>query len=303
MREQIPAVRSGVSSERRKTVEAEVCGILPKAATPGLQLWCCDLDDPRVLRYCDESVLAADELRRAGSFRLERERQLFVRRRALRRYLLGQFLGAAPQSLCLVETSSGKPRLSPTSPARCEFSTSHSENVFAMAITPEGEVGVDVEVLRPDWNLEPVAAMYLDRRHIAQLENLSMLDRQMRILQFWSLREAFAKASGHGIVRPNDGEMPAARVWDCISIAETQLPGWEWIQQWHRIGGHDTVISIARKTRPFASPYRNGENRRAMASSSFTGRGRLSTSARVTSRAAEIFSMENVSISCAKSRP
>jgi 4'-phosphopantetheinyl transferase len=248
MREQIPAGRSGVPAERRKTVETEECGILPKAATPGLQLWCCNLDDPRVLPYCDESVLAAGELQRAGSYRLERHRQLFIRRRALRRFLLGQFLGVSPQSLCLVETSLGKPQLSPSSPERCEFSTSHSKNVFAMAIAPEGEIGVDVEVLRTDWNLEPVAAMYLDRRQIAQLETIPTSERQKQILRFWSLREAFAKASGHGIAQPHDAEIPAARVWDCIFGADSPLPGWNWIQQWHRIGGHDAVISIARKT-------------------------------------------------------
>jgi len=249
MREQIPAARSGVSAERRKTVEMEECGFLPKAATPWLQAWCCDLDDPRVLPYCDESVLAADELRRAGCFRLERHRQLFIHRRALRRFLLGRFLGVSPQSLCLVETGPGKPQLSPSSPARCEFSASHSENVFAMAIAPEDEIGVDVEILRPDWDLEPVAAMNLDRRRLTQLETFPASDRQKQILRFWSLREAFAKASGHGITGPHDGEMPAARVWDCIFGADTPLPGWNWVQQWHLIGNHDVVISIARKER------------------------------------------------------
>jgi 4'-phosphopantetheinyl transferase len=245
MREQIPDDRSGVPAERRKSVETEECGFLPKAATSRLQLWCCDLDDPRVLPYCDESVLAADELRRAGSFRIERQRQLFIRRRALRRFLLGRFLGISPQSLCFVETSLGKPQLPPSSPAHCEFSTSHSENVFAMAIAAEDEIGVDVEVLRPDWNLEPVAAMYLGRRRIAQLETFPTSERQKQILRFWSLREAFAKATGHGIAQPHDGEIPATRIWDCIFGADSQLPGWNWIQQWHRIGGHDAVISIA----------------------------------------------------------
>ena len=242
MREPIPAVRSGVPSERRKTVETEACGFLPKAAASRLQLWLCDLDDPRVLPDCDESVLAADEWQRADRFRLDRQRQLFLRRRALRRFLLGQFLGIPPQSLCFEETSLGKPQLAPSSPAHCEFSASHSENVFAMAIAAEDEIGVDVEMLRPDWNLEPVAAMYLDRRQIAQLETIPALDRQKQILRFWSLREAFAKASGRGIAQPHDDEIPAARVWDCISGANSPLPGWNWIQQWHRIGDHDAVI-------------------------------------------------------------
>jgi len=239
MREQIPDGRF-------------VCRHFPDetpAPNETVQVWCCDLDDPCALPYCDESILASEELQRAGSFRLERHRQLFIRRRALRRFLLGRFLGVSPRSLCLVETSLGKPQLAQSSPARCEFSTSHSGNIFAMAMAPEAEIGVDVEALRLDWNLEPVAAMCLERQRVAQLETFPALDRQKQILRFWSLREAFAKASGHGIARPHDGEMPAARVWDCISGADTPLPGWNWIQQWHRIGNHDAVISIVRKER------------------------------------------------------
>jgi 4'-phosphopantetheinyl transferase len=227
-----------------------VCNSFPgEAPAPGriAQVWHCDLDDPRVLPFCDETVLAADELERAASFQFERHRQLFIRRRALRRFLLGRFLGVLPKSLCFVETSLGKPQLAPSSPAQCEFSTSHSENVFAMAIAPEGKIGVDVEVLRPEMNLEPVAALYLDWQQAAQLETLPESDRQRQILRFWSLREALAKASGHGIARQHDGEMPAASIWDCISGADKPLPGWNWIQQWHRIGGQDAVISIARK--------------------------------------------------------
>jgi phosphopantetheinyl transferase len=88
--------------------------------------------------------------------------------------------------------------------------------------------------------------MYLDRRQVAQLETFPASDRQKQMLCFWSLREAFAKASGHGIAQQHDEEMPAARVWDCISGANSPLPGWNWIQQWHRFGKQDAVISIAR---------------------------------------------------------
>ena len=117
-----------------------------------------------------------------------------------------------------------------------------------MAIAFGWKIGVDVEVLRPDLNLEPVAAMYLDWQQSAQMETLPESDRQRQILRFWSLREAFAKASGHGIARHHDEEMPTAQIWDCIAGADKPLPGWNWLQQWHRIGDHDVVISIARKT-------------------------------------------------------
>lgn len=214
----------------------------------GAQLWCCDLDDPRVLSNCDESFIAADELQRAERLRSERQRQLFIRRRALRRFLLGEFLGISPRTICFVENIFGKPQLSQFSPARCGFSTSHSENVFAMAIRPESEIGVDVDVLRPEWNLESVAAMLLNRRQITELGNFPRQERQKQFLRFWSLREAFVKASGGGIAQSSDEQISAEQVWNCIFNPDSPLPDWNWIQQWHQIGGHDAVISVAQNT-------------------------------------------------------
>jgi len=221
---------------------------------PGVQAWCCDLDDPRALSACEESVLDADELRRAERLRAERPRQRFIRRRTLRRFLLGQFLETSPATLCFAETGSGKPHLSEFSPERCGFSTSHSENVFVMAMAAEMEIGVDVEVLRPEWNLESVAAMYLDRRQITQLESFPRQEQQRQFLRFWSLREAFAKASGSGIAQSSAGQMSAASVWNCIFCAGSPRPEWNWIQQWHRIGKHDAIISVCH-TRPDMQEY------------------------------------------------
>ena len=231
----------------------------------GVQVWTCDLDDPRALPHDDESMLDADEWQRADRLRSERQRQWFIRRRALRRFLLGEFLGTSPQSLCFTETDFGKPQLAQFSPARCEFSTSHAENVFAMAMAPEMEIGVDVEVLRPEWNLDSVAAMYLDRPQLRQLESFSRLEQPKQFLRFWSLREAFAKASGDGIAQSSDGQISTAQVWDCIFSAHLPLPDWNWIQSWHRIGNRDAVISVVQKTSAVSPmPSANRSDHRAI---------------------------------------
>ena len=210
----------------------------------GVQLWAGDLDDPRVLSNCDESVLDAAELSRADRLRSERQRQLFRRRRALRRFLLGQFLGTSPRTICFAESELGKPQLAETSPARCQFSTSHAENVFVMAMATATAIGVDVEVLRPDWDLAPIAAMYLAPPQLRQLENLPRQEQPRQFLRFWSLREALAKASGEGIAQPRAGQISAAQVWACLDHADSPLPDWNWTQSWHHLGGHDAVISV-----------------------------------------------------------
>lgn len=218
----------------------------------GAQLWCCNLDNPQVLSNCDESFLDSDELQRAQRLHSPRQRQLLIRRRALRRFLLGQFLETPPQEICFAENDYGKPRLSSPALARCEFSTSHSENVFAMAIAEESEIGVDVEVLQPDWDLKSVATMYLEQEQLRQLEKLPQLEQQKQFLRFWSLREAFAKASGDGIVQLPDGQISAEQVWDCAGDADLRLPDWNWSQHQLRIGGQEAVISLAQQNAAFA---------------------------------------------------
>jgi len=219
----------------------------------GVQLWCCDLDDPHVLAHCDESFLAPDELQRAERLRSKRNRQLFRRRRALRRFLLGRFLKTPPQKLSIEETKSGKPQFTASSPVRCAFSPSHAENLFAMAIAPETEVGVDVEVMRPEWNVQLVAAMCLDSSQLRQLESFPAKERQKQFLRFWSLREAFAKATGDGIAQPAAGHISTTHVWDCAFNAKPPPQGWNWIQQWHLIDKHESVICVVQKI-PAASP-------------------------------------------------
>jgi phosphopantetheinyl transferase len=106
---------------------------------------------------------------------------------------------------------------------------------------------MDVEVLRPEWNMEFVAAMCLDEPQLRQLENFPPQEHQKQFLRFWTLREAFAKATGDGIAQPAADHISTASVWDCGFNASPPPPDWDWIQQWHRIGNHDVVISIARK--------------------------------------------------------
>ena len=218
----------------------------------GVHIWCFDLDDPGLDLFCDDSVLSDCECQRAERLQGDRQRELFVRRRALRRFLLGQFLEIPPASLLFIETDSGKPRLAEIHATRCEFNTSHSENIFVMAISETGHVGVDVEVVRPEWDWESVAAMYLDGHRLAQIKSFLQLDQQKQFLRFWSLHEAFAKASGCGLTHKSHNAPLPGSVWDLIFESENLLPAFPlapltnrtWSQRTFRAGGNPAIVSI-----------------------------------------------------------
>jgi 4'-phosphopantetheinyl transferase len=231
-----------------------------------VHVWCCDLDDPKLDSFCDDSALSDCEWQRAERLNGDNQRRVFVRRRALRRFLLGKFLDIPPASLCLIVADSGKPRLAEIQATRCEFNTSHSENVFVMAISETGAVGVDVEVVRPEWDWESVAAMYLYRIRLTQLKSFPERDQQKQFLRFWSLHEAFAKAGGCGLTHNSGNTLSPGSVLDLIFESENfppalPLTNWTWSQRASRVGGNTAIVSIALHHSLHLSHSHRGERR------------------------------------------
>ena len=220
---------------------------------PGVHLWCCDLGDAAWDRFCDESTLGESELAHAQRLRFERGRRLFLRRRALGRFLLGQFLGVPPQSLQFGQSEREEPILISPGADACRFNSSHAESVFAMAIsTGAAAVGVDVETMRLDWDWEGVTEMYLDPGRLAQLRAVSQSERQETFLRFWSLREAFAKATGEGIVYESEDGVKSEQVWDLLFhparlADEVAAAGWRWQTRRLHIGDKDAVVAAVRR--------------------------------------------------------
>ena len=220
---------------------------------PAVHVWCCDLDEAAWDRFCDESTLGESELAHVRRLRFERGRRLFLRRRALGRFLLGQFLNVPPQSLEFGETERQEPFLISPGADTCRFNSSHAESVFALAISAgSAAVGVDVETIRPDWDWEGVTEMFLDPRRLAQLRAVGESGRQETFLRFWALREAFAKATGEGIVYESGNGVKSEQVWDLviepIRLAdEVAAAGWRWDARRRRIGAKDAVVAVVRR--------------------------------------------------------
>ena len=136
-------------------------------------------------------LLSSGDLRRAESM-LARRSEWVVARGGLRA-LLGRYLGEDPATLRLA--GDGKPRLEPPSPLR--FNLSHSGDVALLAVATEREVGVDVEEVHRDRDVEALA-----RRMLLGSERAAVLeadDRELAFYRHWVAKEAFVKATGRGI--------------------------------------------------------------------------------------------------------
>ncbi len=148
-----------------------------------VDLWALDLTRaPRGVG----GVLPSEDLRRA-----EQRGAAWLHARAGLRALLARYLDADPAALRFDEGR--KPRLEPPSPLR--FNLSHSQDVGLLAVTTEREVGVDVEVVRPRRDVGRRAFTNAERAAVAEAD-----DPEEALHRHWVAKEAFAKASGRGLV-------------------------------------------------------------------------------------------------------
>lgn len=157
-----------------------------------------------------EDVLSDDEVARARRIRTDAARARFAGTRAALREVLGAYLDVPPSSLRFRRGPHGKPTLAGGGAAeRLRFNVSHSGTVAAVAVSPDRDVGVDVERVAPERVSEDVAAHVLTPAEQATLECLDGPRKVDAFFRAWTAKEAYLKALGTGLVAsPKSIELP-----------------------------------------------------------------------------------------------
>lgn len=171
-----------------------VIGLAPQGSVPRIEIWLVDLDVD-VGPY-EWSLISAAERARSANFAFARDRRRFIRAHAAIRSVIGQQMDCAPSRLAFTSDTSGKPRL--VGPVQPCFNLSHSGELAAIAVSDGvGEVGVDLEKVRPMPDVKSLAATHFTAHERAALEQAADPDRAF--LSIWTRKEAVAKALGVGI--------------------------------------------------------------------------------------------------------
>lgn len=193
----------------------------PERPGRALHLWRIDLTTPTEEGGAS-TPLSSDERERAAKFRSAPARERFERSRIALRRILSAYVGVAPAALAFEYGEAGKPRLrtgGSNPDPQLSFNISHSGDLALCAVAETGEVGVDIESLRP---LSDVAR--LARRHFspAELQSLptSTTDETLSgFFRIWTRKEAMLKAAGFGLSRPLervdtlDGTLDGVAYW------------------------------------------------------------------------------------------
>jgi 4'-phosphopantetheinyl transferase len=168
-----------------------------------VQLWRVDLEAIRGEEKRWRSFLSADERIRADRFHFERDRQLFIASRALLRIILAAYLAGDPHDLTFEYSQKQKPSLASASGGGdLMFNISHSGDIALFAFTHGREIGIDVEKIRRDFDLEAIARRFFSANEQAQLAALPNESRPEAFFRCWTRKEAYMKATGDGLSLP-----------------------------------------------------------------------------------------------------
>src|SRR5262249_45142380 len=144
------------------------------------------------------------------------------------RMLLASYLGTSPAELCFAYSAHGKPSLAAPS-SSLQFNLSHSHGAVLFAFSQGRRIGVDVEQVRHDLNVEEIATRFFstaEQRAIGQ-----SLDKYAAFFHCWTRKEAFVKAVGEGLSLQLDS-FDVSVAADLREVALTTRPDPSLAQSW-----------------------------------------------------------------------
>lgn len=148
-----------------------------------------------------ESTLSADEANRAVRFHFEVDKNHFIVAHGVLRKILGCYLHCDPTELTFSLNQYGKPALVNSA---LEFNLSHSSDFALIAVTSDRKIGVDLERIRPDMELENIASRNFSEIEVSELMGLPPEQRGIGFFNCWTRKEAYVKAQGVGLSLPLD---------------------------------------------------------------------------------------------------
>jgi 4'-phosphopantetheinyl transferase len=211
-REEVPAMNPSVWSACPKTV--------PFPGQDEVHLWRVQLSEENEQDL--RAILTSDEIQRADRFHFAADRRRYTVTRALLRTILGEYLRAAPESLCFQYNEFGKPFLARSqNPRGINFNVAHSGDCSLLAFGLATHLGVDVEHLEVERNVVDLARTVFSPSQYGSFLALSDVARKRAFFEAWTRKEAVVKALGCGLSIPLhriEVEIASAPEWSVRNI-------------------------------------------------------------------------------------
>jgi phosphopantetheinyl transferase len=171
----------------------------PAIPLPGLMVFLISQRNAQAVSDPLQDLLDSDEKDRSTEFATWALRHRYVSGRAALRNILSMIEGGAVPATDwrFGFSTNGKPYVKAPKSTICSFNISYAEDLIAIAVSKEVEVGVDIELGHAiprdvlPWHLFSINEQQILRATPA--ENFTSV-----FLRFWTLKEAIAKRTGQG---------------------------------------------------------------------------------------------------------
>ena len=152
-----------------------------------------------IQRFYD-TVLSSQEKKRANRLLFEESKKKFVASRYFLRSVLGRYLGCNPRRVSLGLGKHKKPiLLKQPSPEKIFFNLSHSGNKCALVVGKQEALGIDLEASEKARRFDSLSKRYFSANEYESIVKLESREKRERFYQLWTLKEAYAKASGNSL--------------------------------------------------------------------------------------------------------
>jgi 4'-phosphopantetheinyl transferase len=165
-----------------------------------VHVWSASLDVPIAFTQWQCLMLSEEERCRAERFLFARGRTHYVCGRSVLRVLLGRYLDVAPEEVVFRYGPNSKPELAPPfHHGKLHFNLSHSDGQLLVAIAKGFAVGVDLEMIWPEMDIDKIAKRFFSLEETEQLVALNGSAKRDAFFNGWTRKEAYLKARGEGI--------------------------------------------------------------------------------------------------------
>jgi 4'-phosphopantetheinyl transferase len=178
----------------------------PQLAAGDAHVWRIPIGPELPVSQC-WTLLSADEQAHASKLRHDADRNAYVLAHGAMRMILASYARSAPRDLRFHHGQFGKPALAPSgSSLPLDFSLAHSGELALLAVARDRAVGIDVSGVDPAADIAGVAERFFSPVERQTLRSLRGSPERTvdAFYAAWTRKEAYVKATGHGLARGLD---------------------------------------------------------------------------------------------------
>ena len=144
-----------------------------------------------------DTILSKNEKNKAHEFQHQDDKLSFTKCRSILRSTLSKWLNCNPNEINIIHRENGKPYLEHSKVI--EFNITHTKGLAAIAFSIDSEVGIDVENLNREINLDQVAKKVFTTSEQSLINANNQNDKKKTFFRLWTSKESYLKATGQGL--------------------------------------------------------------------------------------------------------